>query len=84
MINGKATAFNFLSFASQEYNNFWWTIFAVWGLTMDANLKGSLQARDTQKKNKKERAETKVGKIVRGRARNEKFSEAKRDYFEQL
>ena len=46
---------------------------------MDANLKGSLQARDTQKKNKRERAGTKVGKISRGRARSEKFSAAKRD-----
>ena len=66
------------------YEKLWEKIFLALGLTFDDNLRSSLQTKDTHKVKKSQRAITKVGKIARGRARSEKFSAAKREYFEQL
>ena len=66
------------------YAALWTKIFRSLGLNMDDNMRASLDDRDKKKMKKRMVCETKGGKVKRGRARSDKFTAAKKEYFEGL
>ena len=59
-------------------------MFLAFGIHLDSNLRRSLRNRASKKRKKRTRCETKEGKIIRGRVKNEKFAVAKKIFFDEL